>query len=779
MSRLPLLSVVLLLAACGGTSKSGSGGGVVGDGLETADGDGDGFLASEDCNDSDSSINSGAVEVCDGLDNDCDGEVDEGVADSWYQDLDGDGFGDPATEELACEGEDGRVANADDCSDSDPDSYPGAAERCDGVDNDCDEILDEDLVSTWYADRDGDGHGDLAAPVDDCDPEAGFVASADDCDDAEPLAFPGGEEVCDEIDNDCDGFVDEDVSITFYADRDGDGYGVFHDTTDACSQPEGYAANPEDCDDAADMVNPAATEVCNGVDDDCDGDLDEDSAVDAQTWHSDADGDGFGDPSLVRVACVAPVEFVADGTDCDDANLAINPDATEICNRLDDDCDGRTDDGDPSLDTATGTTYFTDADRDGYGSPAGAVLACVQPTGSSITGDDCDDGNNRIHPGASEVCNGLDDDCDVLVDDADTSLDRSTGSVFYGDGDADGYGSPSLPVAACVVPAGAVANALDCDDGRRLVNPAASEICNGLDDDCDANVDDADSSVDVSTGLDFYRDLDTDGYGSPSGLVEACSQPSGTVTNALDCNDTVGTINPGATEVCNGIDDDCDLLSDDADGGLDRTTGTLAYVDADRDGYGWSATTDRFCVVPVGWSTTAGDCDEGRASTNPGASEICNSRDDDCDGLTDDADTSVDTSTSSLSYRDADGDGYGTPGTTARYCVRPSGWSAIATDCDDTRAAVNPAASELCNGRDDDCDSTVDEATAADALTWYRDFDSDGYGNPSSTTRACTLPSGYLGSAGDCDDTQATVYPGADETCNSRDDDCDGTADES
>ena len=104
----------------------------------------------------------------------------------------------------------------------------------------------------------------------------------------------------------------------------------------------------------------------------------------------------------------------------------------------------------------------------------------------------------------------------------------------------------------------------DCDDGSSAVNPAATEVCNGIDDDCDAAVDDADGSLDSSTGSTFYADSDGDTYGDPSVSVDACLVPSGYVSDRTDCDDGDGGVNPAATEICfNGIDDDCSGAEDD------------------------------------------------------------------------------------------------------------------------------------------------------------------------------------------------------------------------
>jgi hypothetical protein len=638
-----VLSVVssLVLLGCRTDPKGDGVGGVDTAGLDgSEDADGDGFPASEDCNDSDASVNPGASEQCNGLDDDCDGVVDNGVLGVFYADADGDGFGDPGAATEACAEPEGHVANGTDCADDDSTVFPGAPERCNEVDDDCNGEVDEGVTEVWYADVDGDSYGDPAAPIEDCDPGDGFVADATDCDDADGAIFPGAEEVCNEADDDCDGETDEGVTTTYYVDVDGDGYGVLDSTTEACSEPSGYAATSGDCDDGEPAVNPGATELCNEVDDDCDGLIDDaDSSVDLSTgavFYTDADGDGYGDPGATVAACVLPSGAVVDNTDCDDGAAAVNPGATEVCNGIDDDCDAAVDDADSSVDLSTGAVYYTDGDSDGYGDAASSTQACAQPTGTVSDATDCDDGSAAVNPGATEVCNGIDDDCDAAIDDADSSLDSTTATAWYTDGDGDGYGDVASVTTTCAQPTGTVSDATDCDDSAAAVNPGATEVCNGIDDDCDAAVDDADSSLDSATATTWYSDSDTDGYGDAASATTSCTQPTGTVTDATDCDDAAAAVNPGATEVCNGIDDDCDAAVDDADSSLDASTGTSFYSDTDGDGYGDAAAVVDACVQPTGTVTDATDCDDGDSAVNPAAAELCNGVDDDCDTDVDD-----------------------------------------------------------------------------------------------------------------------------------------------
>ena len=419
LSLLLLAGLSSLAAACRTDGKGGDTGLTA---TTDPDADGDGFTVGDgDCDDGDAAVNPGATELCNGVDDDCDGDVDEEAADAgtWYADADGDGYGDPAAAQTACEQPSGAVADGTDCDDADADSFPGAPERCDGLDNDCDGDVDEEVTTTWYADADGDGHGDAASPLDSCDPPSGYVDDATDCDDADAGVHPGATELCNGVDDDCDGDVDEEAAdaSTFYADADGDGYGDEATTDTGCEAPSGYVAvgagDPFDCDDGDAAVNPGATELCNGVDDDCDGTVDEDDAADASTWNIDYDGDGYGSDSYTLTACEQPSGYVADDTDCDDTSADAHPGGTEVCDGLDNDCDGTVDEDD----AADASTWYADADGDGYGDASATMAACDEPSGYTSDDTDCDDTDATVHPGATESWfDGVDSDCDGVED---------------------------------------------------------------------------------------------------------------------------------------------------------------------------------------------------------------------------------------------------------------------------------------------------------------------------------------------------------------------------
>jgi Concanavalin A-like lectin/glucanases superfamily/Putative metal-binding motif len=409
MSPQLFLGFALLLPACSGSKAADDGdSGALIEG-DSADVDGDGFALPDDCDDSNGQVHPDAVEVCDGVDNDCDAVIDEDVLLAYFTDSDGDGFGDPSGLVEACERPAGTVTTDTDCDDSRSDVFPGALEVCDDTDNDCDGVVDDDLTASWYVDGDGDGFGDLSTATSTCEPSSGMVTDGSDCDDGNSDVNPAAVEACNGLDDDCDGATDEagaEGETDWYLDIDGDGYGDPTLSWQACDAPGWTVADSTDCDDSDSDVHPGADEWCNSIDDDCDGDTDEAGAFDEATWYADADGDGYGDPDTTSLACVAPSGTVAGDTDCDDNDAAINPAASEVCDEVDNDCDGDVDDGVTIL-------WHTDSDGDGYGDPSDTALACEAPSGMVFDWTDCDDSDAAIHPAATEVeCDGIDDDCD-------------------------------------------------------------------------------------------------------------------------------------------------------------------------------------------------------------------------------------------------------------------------------------------------------------------------------------------------------------------------------
>ncbi len=316
--------------------------------------------------------------------------------------------------------------------------------------------------------------------------------------------------------------------------------------------------------------------------------------------------------------------------------------------------------------------------------------------------------------------------------------------------DGDGWGASgtaiedrqtceSATLASCVQRGG------DCDDDEPEVHPYASEYCNKRDDDCDGEVDEG-RPVDVR---DCHADADADGFGAPELSQWACECLVVESTNGGDCDDEDPSVNPSEDEICNGKDDDCDGSVDE-----DSAEDAARWLrDDDGDGWGDELRSWYACTQPEAFVSDdqTGDCDDADPEVNPDASEVWyDGVDQDCDGRSD---------------YDADLDGHESD-------------AYGGDDCDDAEPLVNPLSTETCNGVDDDCDGEVD-VDAADPHTWWEDADGDGYGADDVSVFSCDQPSGWVDEAGDCDDDDASLNPGAlDAPFDGVDDDCDGLADQ-
>ncbi len=378
------------------------------------------------------------------------------------------------------------------------------------------------------------------------------------------------------------------------------------------------------------------------------------SSVDASAELAcvDEDGDGF----AVGPGCGEQ--------DCDDANPDAHPNAPELCgNGKDDDCDGETDEG---FENEGAECWVGDGICRAQGR-----LVCARPAPEL----QCD-----AQPGEPEEerCNGLDDDCNGLVDDtlACRCLEGEVQSCWPGPAEARGRG--------------------ECMDGEQTCSATgtwgecvgavlpAAEVCDGRDNDCNGLTDDVDE--------------DGDTYWACPGVAER------------DCDDENPQVHPGALELCNGRDDNCNGL-------VDEQVLHVYYLDRDGDGYGSDGANVSACEKPQGYADVPGDCNDSNPAIHPGAQEVCNDADDDCNGLIDDGLPLLDI------YPDNDGDGYAAPGTTPRQkCDVPLGWATAKDpdgdgvpdwDCNDSDVTVHPAAAPLCDGKDNDCDGYVDRWCAA------------------------------------------------------------------
>lgn len=354
-------------------------------------------------------------------------------------------------------------------------------------------------------------------------------------------------------------------------------------------------------------------------------------------YSCDVDGDTVGgaswcQPDSGQCLCSASAIDKALSTDCSVTNQfgtcsgsmtctmtgisgcsAVNP-AKDTCNGIDDDCDGSIDeDG-----VCPTVSFYCDKDGDGYISNyiTGAcdTYHCVEVDCATVPGTDCDDSEYDVNPRAVEVCdNGLDDDCDG----SHNAVDALGCVNFFGDRDKDGYADVSMQClcyAADIytVEDGGVSD-FDCNDSQAAVNPGQQEICSNLiDDNCDGRKDEAQGCLGC---IEYYFDSDSDGWGIANDHM-CLDGPNGNyrATRSGDCADLIGTVNPGATESCNGIDDDCDGFKDEKDASGCRAF----YMDVDGDGYGIGRNGQCLCAaLGMYRAELPGDCCDKSADARP------------------------------------------------------------------------------------------------------------------------------------------------------------------
>ena len=707
-------------------------------------------------------------EICDGIDNDCDGSTDEdltapkadkqfGVCENSLKVCDGvNGWVEPDYSQIAnyeetetsCDEIDNDCDNAVDegcggCTDGakkDCGVDVGSCEKgqqtcengvwgdciggvtpteevCDGKDNDCNGDIDDNLVAPNAENQDGVcANSKKVCALDTEDNTVKWLEP----DYTQIANYEETETLCDGLDNDCNGETDEGLTTIYYRDEDGDTFGKPSDSVEACSAPDGYVERGSDCKDDDADINPGAVELCDGIDNNCDGHADEgfvNTDGDALPDCMDTDDDDDGDP---------------DTTDCAPLDATINHSAAEACDTVDNNCDGSVDEGCPCV---AGETQECGS------SNVGECKKGTQTCDNTGTWGDC----VGVVESVDEICDGKDNNCDGSIDEnfTDTDNDKQADCI---DPDDDNDGISDLNDNCQFTPNAdqinsdddAEGDACDSDDDNdgdpdntdcapldASINHSAAEACDTVDNNCDGTTDEYCNCVDGNT-----QECGTD--------AGECVKGTQTCENGA-WGECVGEVKP-SPEVCDGKDNDCD-------GKTDTDDNTLEVAPLADNQNGICNGSKKVCAGPNGWvDPVYSDLPDYEADDTS-----CNGIDNNCSGENDEGYVVTDTSC-----------GVG-------ECLASGNLECQDGEEVDTCIAGEPS-DEVCDGKDNNCDGDVDDNGLLDIAP---DADMQD-GVCAGSKKVCNGADGW----GEPDYTLIDAYESEEVTCDDLDNDCDASTDE-
>ncbi len=581
-------------------------------------------------------------------------------------------------------------------------------------------------------------------------------------------AEPPGDELCDERDNDCDGVVDDgcecEVGATrpCYAGPDGTlDVGICAGGTETCvAGAGGVGSSWGSCEGST----TPAEEACNGADDDCDGAADEGcgctDGLERACYTGPAGSAGVGPCREGVQRCSAGADGSATWGACEGALLPM----TDVCNGADDDCDGAADEDCLCAPGAMRACWSGDPSARSVGACRDGVATCeLGPGGAGSDWGAC--GGERLP--SAELCNGVDDDCDGMLDEGCTCRPGTTRTCYSGPAGTGGVGVCRTGTQACELSSDGSSTSWGACTGEVLPGP---EVCfDGVDGDCDGGIDDGCVCSASEMRACYTGPGGTRGVGSCRDGSQPCEIGAGGVGS--DWGTCTGSTTPAA-ETCNGVDDDCDGAADEGCGCTPGATRTCYTGPAGTSGVGRCREGTQTCELAgdgtSGWGACVG-------AVLPGG-ELCNSADDDCDGVVDDGCACDPGITRACYGGPAATRGVGACRDGTETCV--SGAGGIGSSWGACTGSATPS-TELCDGLDNDCNGTVDDGCECTPRTTRACYTgpsgTEGVGSCRAGTQTCELSSdGTSSSWGAC---TGAVLPGG-EACNGADDDCDGTVDD-